>query len=302
MKKFFCCISLFVLSLLSAVKPSSAQTTASSNNLVILCTPSLSDDDRKAVFNLIGQTVTQSMNAGDKIVFYNGKTVKPVAELTFSPNAKTTKAKFREAGNFMSLVSDFLSHPGEGDKTVLLPQFFDDLGQTSQNSTFRILVIGSPVYKDSNPIYDMSKGWFNDAYLNADPVNSMFSLKGKSGLIKGSTVYFCYLDDNLYESQNKPAQKAGVQGFWARYVEGLGGRLMLFIPDLTNSFKSWSQAFPSKIQYDPLNSAITQLQIVTPEITKVIDPTAIQEVQKVNNTTTAHEGSQNTTVHQGSGN
>jgi hypothetical protein len=300
MKNLLVVVSLLFLSLLGLTKSSLAQTTGNSKNLVIVCTPSLAEEDRKVVFNQIGLTVTQSMNAGDKIVVYNGRTVKPIAELTFSPNAKSTKAKFREAGNFMAQVSDFLSHPGEGDKTVLIPQFLDNLGQTSQNSAFQILVIGSPVYKDNNPIYDMSKGWFNDAYLNVDPVNSMFSLKGKSGLIKGSTVYYCYLDDNLFESQNKHAQKAGVKGFWARYMEGLGGRLISFIPDLTDSFKSWSQAFPSKIQYDPLNSTLTQLQIITPEITKVIDPTTTQVVQKVNNTTTAREGSQNTTVHQGS--
>jgi hypothetical protein len=296
----------FLLSLVAVIatftgsfKPALAQTGATGNNLVIVCSPSLSDEDRRLVFTLIGKTLTDNMNPGDHLALYNGKTVKPVADLTYSPQAKTLKAKLREGGPFMAQVKEFLSKPGEGDKTIMIPQFFDNLGQTSQSSQFRILVIGSPVYKDSNPLYDMSKGWFNDGYMNAAPVNSLFSLKGKSSLIKGSTVYYCYLSDDLFETLNKPAHKAGVQGFWSRYVEGVGGRMMMFIPDITNSFKSWASGFASKIEYDPLNTTVSNLQIVTPNVIKKYDPNAVQQVQQMNSTTTTHEGSQNTTVHEG---
>jgi len=232
--------------------------------LIVFLSPSISQSDRVDFFNSLEHLCMERMSPGDRLVIYDGSNLKLLVNFTMPANAKSPKVKVKSCGSLWTGVANFLK-PSSDKKTVEVPQFLNNVKQVFPGMKPRILIVGSPIYCDSAHKYDMSKGWLSDGYLNATPSESIFSVSGKGQQLNGVNVYYCYLSDDLFDATNdKEAHKAKIQSFWAKYINGLGGKLVAFLPNVKEAFPLWRDGSPGEVQHEAIDQSEKTMNIIMP--------------------------------------
>lgn len=241
-----------------------AQVPQQHDPLIVFLSPSISQSDRADFYNSLEHLCMERLSPGDRVVIYDGTNLKLVANFVMPANAKSPRVKVKDLSPLWTGVAGFLK-PADDKKIVEVPQFLNSVMQVFPGSKPDILIVGSPVYCDSAHKYDMSKGWLSDAYLNAAPSDSIFSVSGKNHLLNGAKVYYCYLSDDFFDPTNdKEAHKAKIQSFWGKYIEGMGGKLVTFLPNVKDVFPQWGQGVDGAVQHEPIDSTDKNMTIVMP--------------------------------------
>ncbi len=230
-------------------------------NLVILCSPNLPKAERDELFLESQKFVVKAMSPGQRCQVFDGISLKPVADFTMPDQVKTDRARVRAAEGFIRSFGKFLSSDGNGDRQVRLPQFAGIFTQLTSASPSRLLVIGTPVYRDDLPANDMTGGWLGDGYLNQPRTVSLFSIADQPGFLKNAEVHFCTLSENVWATDQPGAQREGVQRFWTLFVAGMGGNLVSFQPSTNIALERLATGgFPPVGQFT-LNSEEKELVI-----------------------------------------
>ena len=254
-------ISFFVASI---VTTSFAQVPQVHDPLVALLSPSLSQQDRADFFNSLEHLCMEKLGPGDRVLVYDGATLRPIAGVTLLAKDKNPRVKIKDCTPLWQGVANFLK-PADDGKSIKTPEFLLNLMQAFPGTKPRILIVGSPIYSDKGGKYDMSKGWLSDGYLNASSSDSIFSVSGKSNLLAGSKVYFCYLSDDFFDPTNdKEKHKSKIVSFWGKYVSGLGGKLVIFQPNLKDVLPLWSSCSDGEVQHETIDPADQNLTINIP--------------------------------------
>jgi outer membrane protein OmpA-like peptidoglycan-associated protein len=148
---------------------------------------------------------------------------------------------------------------------VQTPQFLNNVMQVFPGMKPRILIVGSPVYSDSARKYDMSEGWLSDGFLNASGAESIFSIAGKGQQLNGAKVYYCYLSDDHFDATNdRDAHKSKIQSFWGKYIGGMGGKLVAFLPNLKEVFPLWREGADGDVQHEAVDTNDKSMTIIKP--------------------------------------
>lgn len=234
--------------------------------LIVLISPSISQQDRVDFLNLMEHYCLEKLQPGDRIVIYDGSTLRPVNSLQISAQAHNPRMKMKACVPFWNSIAEFLK-PSDDKHQIKVPQFLAAVMEVFPRSKPRILLVGSPIYNDESGKYDMSKGWLSDGYLNAPPSDSIFSISGKNNQLAGAKIYYAYLSDDLFDKTNdKEKHKSKVQAFWGKYIDGNSATLNAFLPNLKDVFPLWVEGVGTDLEHEPLDPSDKIMVINTPSV------------------------------------
>ena len=275
-------LHLFVAGLIMVSAHGADQLPDPGQPMILLLSPSLSANDRKDIWNSVRDLCMKRLEPGDRLVIYDGSNLKVVSDFTLPEQAKNDKLKIKFAGPLLVQLQEFLK-PEDDEQPVKVPQFLNNLMQRFQDASPRILIVGSPRFSDSNKKYDMSKGWLSDGFFNASPTESLFSVSGKRSYLNGAKVYFCHVSEDYFDpTTDKEVHRNKIQSFWAKYISGLGGKLVVFLPNIRDVFPLWEKNSDGQVKHDPIDTNDKDMRILLPSATRtdVVQPVFITQVNK----------------------
>lgn len=255
----FRCLSILLCFVVFACQTKSAS--AAERTFVILCSPALSKAERSELFVEFQRLAVEKMGAGDRCQIFDGIALQPVADFTMPKEGATQKSRMRAATPLFQQIQKFLNGSGGEGRMVHLPQFTSVFAQMVNASGARVLVIGSPLYRDDTPANNMTQGWLGDGYLTQPASVSLFSTAGKQNHLRGAKVNYCTLTDDLWDTENKSAHREMTQRFWALYIQGCGGTLVSFQPSLSVAFQTLASNAERPVDDYKLDTAEKELII-----------------------------------------
>lgn len=259
-----------LLLLLSSLPGSAAdQLPEPGQPMIVLLSPSISAQDRKDIWNSFRDLCMKRLGPEERLIVYDGSNMKVVADFTMPPQAKNDKLKIKACTPLLVQLQKFLK-PADDGQPVKVPQFLNNLMQRFPDASPRILIVGSPTFADNNKKYDMSKGWLSDGFFNASPAESLFSVAGKKSYLNGAKVYYCFLSDEYFDATtDREVHREKIQTFWAKYVSGLGGKLVAFMPDLRGVIERWQKNDDEQLKHDPIDATDKDMKIMLPTLVQV---------------------------------
>lgn len=242
---------------------------ASKSPYLILVSQSIGESERKEFYSMLTSFCLESLKPGDELFVYGGIESTLIASFQYDASKLTNKnKKIKKWNPQWAKVASFLK-PSNARTSIDLPKFFENVMQGHPGCQPRFLIIGRPIY-DSSAHYDMSKGWLNDGFFNVNKSQSVFSLEGKSQLLAGGNVYFCYLSDDEFDATNdKDAHKSNISDFWCKYVGGMGGQMMAFLPDFSETYPLWRDGLGAALKYNPINLEDSTMKLIIPNKPRV---------------------------------
>ena len=276
-------VALLLLLLSSLPVSAAEQLPEPGQPMIVLLCPSISTQDRKDIWNSLRDLCMKRLGPDERLIIYDGSNMKVIADFTMPAQAKVDKLKIKACTPLLAQLQRFLK-PEDDGQPVKVPQFLNNLMQRFPDASPRILIVGSPIFADSNKKYDMSKGWLSDGFFNASPAESLFSVAGKRSFLNGAKVYYCYLSDEEYfdATTDKEVHRDKIQTFWGKYVSGLGGKLVAFLPNIRDVFPLWDKNADSQLKHDPIDATDKNMRILLPSVmrTDVEQSVIITQMQK----------------------
>lgn len=256
--------------------------------VVIGVSPYLPDPERSAVHEAIKAFALKTAPLGSHIKVYDAWTLELEADLSVPPQLThdmPSARKFNMTKGFAALDRWFKSlnslpggQPNDGkakppaDSTAIrAPEFLAKLSELRGEdlpARTAIILCGSPFYlSPDEPSFSMADSRYpSDGHLKLPRSKSGSSGTSVNGSVYGTAdfpngladlvVHWCTLRNDIFSNE---LHGDLVKRWWALYVKGMGGRLVTFSSDLSETLRRAVQGKTSEIraEFDSADSKVT---------------------------------------------
>ncbi len=227
----------------------------SGEEFVVGVSPFLDKTVKDPVYQGLVRLIVEGLPLGAKLEVYDAYNLKSITRLSI-PNANVFNSPKTRANQFAGPIGEikaFLAseHKPSGPKpafegAIRLPQFCNFLSQerTAREESVKLplLLIGSPLYQDSQePVFSMVDGYFpSDGHLRVSREESVFGFNSGDASAQRLLVYWVYFGDPWLSDLHREK----VSRFWSLYIEGRGGQMGSFSPDLATAMRAFGSEAP----------------------------------------------------------
>ena len=244
------CLCALCFSSLSAATDQTNSISQSNADFIIGLSPFLEKSVKDEIYRSIVRLVVEELPLNSTLTIYDAFELKTITQVTV-PTGRAFNSPKTRANQFAPAIRDlklFLAQERPAptnshfdfEGAIRLPQFLDFLTEKTAptNSHSSVLLIGSPLYRDSKePAFSMVHGYFpSDGHLQASREKSVFGFDGNAG--SPSLVQWMYFG-NAWVSD---LHQEKVTRFWTLYLKRRGAQLAAFTGDLPTALQSFRQS------------------------------------------------------------